>query len=166
MAGGLYGERSLNEESVSNVTATNSVQPGARRSLGGIQYVYVYNGGGEDINPTYGATLGETVGTSGYTVTVSSTTSISPLAGVVKHATLTTDTYGWLLVNGICTCEVGTTTSLGTAAGEHVACLGEDGTVERVTGATGYLALGFGSVYALGKTAAGGSALCFVNGVL
>jgi hypothetical protein len=163
---GDYNFGMLSGESVSAVTATNSIGPGARQWVSGNEYVYVYNGGNSQIPPTYGATLSQTVGTSGYTVTVSSVTSASPLAGVVKHATLTTGTYGWLLVKGIATAEVNADTSLGTTHAESVAVLGTDGVFSRVTGATGYLALGAGGAYAMGATASGGSVLCKIFGVL
>lgn len=84
-------------ESVSNVTATNSVDLGTVRLVSGEEYVYVYNDGGSQISVGYGAVMS---GNTGMSVTVSATTFFNVCIGVVKHATLTTATYGWLLTKG------------------------------------------------------------------
>ncbi len=84
-------------ESVSSVTLTNSVDLGTVRTFHGEEYVYVYN----DTSGTVG--IGQGVVMSGYTgmsVTVSSTTFFNVCIGVVKHATLTTASYGWVLTRG------------------------------------------------------------------
>jgi hypothetical protein len=84
-------------ESVSAVTATNSVEIGTRRIFNSEAYIYVYNGGSNaQIGPGLFAAV---TATSGYTVTVSSTSGQFAV-GVCKHATITTGTYGWLLTAG------------------------------------------------------------------
>jgi len=159
---GFNSASPLLTESVSNVTATNSVELGTRKCVDSRDYVYVYNAGGSDINPTYGVTVS---GGTGYSVTVSSVTSNSPLVGVVRNATLTTGTYGWAVVRGATNIEVNADTSLGTGTAEQCAVLGDDGVFSRVTGATGYIANALGGAYALAVTASGGSVLARINGI-
>jgi hypothetical protein len=90
-------------DSVSNVTATRGPKDpevGSRCTDGGIDYVYVYNGGTDaQISVGRGAVLQSSA--SGYTVTVSSVTSADFVIGVCRNATLTTGTYGWLVAKGI-----------------------------------------------------------------
>ena len=84
-------------ESVSQTTATNSVDLGTEVTVDGRKYTYVYNAGNSQISVGYGATVS---GTSGYSVTVSSTTNLDALVGVCYHATIATGYYGWLLTRG------------------------------------------------------------------
>lgn len=84
-------------ESVSNVTATNSVDLGTRATVDGRQYCYVYNAGNSQISIGQGAIM---TASSGYSVTVSSTTGLDVFVGVCYHSTLTTGTYGWLVTHG------------------------------------------------------------------
>lgn len=97
MANGSFYMMPAYAESVSAVTATPSVQLGARRMESGEEYCYVYNAGGEQIPPGYGCILSAVTG---YSVTVSSLTQVGGFFGVVKNATLTTGTYGWVVVKG------------------------------------------------------------------
>jgi hypothetical protein len=99
-----YNGPVLYTESVSAVTATNSVSLGSRRTEGGNDYVYVYNAGGTPIIPTYGAILSAN---SAYSITISSALG-DRCAGVVKHTTMTTGTYGWLCTRGPVTVQMGT----------------------------------------------------------
>ena len=87
-------------ESVSAVTATNTVDLGTRAVDGGNEYVYVYNAGNSQISKGFAAVLSATTG---YSVTVSSTTQVDIALGMVKNATLTTGTYGWLMIKGFAT---------------------------------------------------------------
>lgn len=137
-------------ESVSAVTATNTVDVGTRRYYEGKEYVYVYNNGNSQISVGNGATVSALTGMS---VTVSSVTSVSPCVGVCHHATLTTGTYGWLVTKGPgvnLTADADT----GLAVADN-AVLGTDGVVTRVTGATGYKAPVF--AYVTDATASGGT---------
>lgn len=84
-------------ESVSNVTATNSVELGTRAVVDGRSYCYVYNGGNSEIGVGRGVIA---TGTSGYTVTVSSVTGVDAFVGVCYHATIATGYYGWVVSRG------------------------------------------------------------------
>lgn len=84
-------------ESVSNVTATNSVNLGEVRFTKGEEYVYVYNAGPQQISQGQLAVLSAN---SGFSVTVSSVTGYDYVFGVAKNATITTGAYGWLLTRG------------------------------------------------------------------
>lgn len=89
-------------ESVSNVTATNSVDLGTVRFFNGEEYVYVYNGG------TASAPVGKIMVlsfSSGFTLTVSSTTGYDVAFGVVKHAAIPASQYGWLITRGFSTVQ-------------------------------------------------------------
>jgi hypothetical protein len=87
-------------ESVSNVTATNSVELGTVRTYAGEEYVYVYNGGSASAPVGQAMVLSFN---SGYTVTVSSVTGYDIAFGVVKHAAIGAGQYGWLLTRGFTT---------------------------------------------------------------
>lgn len=85
---------------VSHVTAAltgDHPQLGARATVDGNEYIYVYNGGGEQIS--VGDVAIAMVGCTEFTCTVSSVSGDLPL-GVCLHNTLTTDSYGWLLRKG------------------------------------------------------------------
>lgn len=118
-------------EGVSNVTATNSVEVGMQRIDGDEEYRYVYNAGNSQINPGNGCVLSAVTG---YSVTVSSTTSADFLVGVVKHATLTTGTYGWVVTRGFTSVEMGGTS--GTVAAGGLIELGDDGEFYPVSNTT------------------------------
>ena len=92
-----YGVAPIAFESVSAVTATNSVDLGTTREYAGEQYRYVYNAGNSQASPGQGMVV---TSVSGYSVTVSSVTMNDLFVGVVKHTTFTTATYGWLLTQG------------------------------------------------------------------
>lgn len=90
-------------ESVSNVTATNSVELGTRVRSGLIDYLYVYNGGNEQISKGEGGFLSPASMLSGMTVSVSNAASQSGMerfVGVAHNATITTGAYGFLAVRG------------------------------------------------------------------
>lgn len=120
---------------ISQVTAslgTNDPEPGARVSRGDESYVFVYNAGNSTIGMGKGAVLSAV---SGYSVTVSSTTSVDFLIGVCKHESLTTGTYGWLMTRGFCEIEMGS--SSGTVAAGGLVELGDDGEFYPVSNTTG-----------------------------
>lgn len=97
---------------ISNVTAANSVNPGETWFYKGEEYVYVYNASNSQISVGQYATLS---GASGYSVTASSITQYDFPIGVVKHATLTTGTYGWLLTKGWTSLNMGANNSATTS---------------------------------------------------
>lgn len=91
-------------ESVSAVTAVPSVELGARCTVAGNEYIYVYNDGNSQISQ---GLMGRNPATlsSGYSVTVTNAASALGgmfVVGVAHNATLTTGTYGWLMTRGVC----------------------------------------------------------------
>lgn len=119
-------------ESVSAVTATPSVEVGRERRVGDEHYRYVYNAGNSQIPPSYGCILS---GVTGYSVSISSTTSVDFLVGVVKHATLTTGTYGWVMTQGFSAVEMEADNS---AAAGQILALAADGEFALKSNSTGY----------------------------
>ncbi len=142
-------------EGISNVTATNSVEVGTERKVGDETYRYVYNAGGEQIAPSYGVILSAVTG---YSVTISSVTSVDFLVGVVKHATLTTATYGWVLTQGFCDIEMEADNS---AAAGDLLVLAADGEFANKTISTGYPAPV--QAKAMEAIASGASGSAFIN---
>jgi hypothetical protein len=126
----------LYTESVSAVTATNTVALGSRRHEAGIDYLYVYNGSSnEQITTGRGAKLAS--GSTGYTADVAAaaanTFSAAVLCGVCINSTFTTGTYGWLATRGFMQVENFGATSIG--VGEPV-MLHTSGTFTRHTAPT------------------------------
>lgn len=119
-------------ESVSAVTATPSIEVGSTRREGNADYVYVYNAGNSQISPAFGCVMS---GVSGYSVTVSSTTSVDLLVGIVKHATITTGAYGWMMVRGFGEFKAEASNSF--AAGQLIA-VAADGAFALKSNSTGY----------------------------
>lgn len=110
--------------SVSMVTATlgtNDPEVGTVVEDGDEKYVFVYNNGTTQISVGEGAIVSAVTG---YSVTVSSLTHVDTPVGVVKHATLTTGTYGWLLQRGFGPFK--TAADVSAATGQPL-CLGADG---------------------------------------
>lgn len=145
------------EESVSAVTATNSVDLGSRRVWKGEEYVYCYNASDTQISPSYGVKL--VTGASGYSVAVTSLTDTAhPFVGVVRHVTMTTNTYGWVMARGFTNVE-GDADS--TITGDYVAlALSKDGTFHQHYPVTDAVHVGTFAVVGFGldvDTASGGS---------
>jgi hypothetical protein len=128
----VYSNSQVFFESVSAVTASPSIEVGAYRRQGDEEYIYVYNAGNSQIQPSYGAVVS---GVSGYSVTLSSTTSVDLLMGVCKHATITTGAYGWLLTRGFVAVEMEADNSC--AAGQLLA-LAADVEFALKSNSTGY----------------------------
>jgi hypothetical protein len=126
------------KESLSAVTATKPTD----LALGTLRYesylgeqcqwVYVYNGGGAQISPTYGVTP-VTNASGAYSMTVTSIASWSVMRGLVVHATLTTATYGWVLKRGTATFIAGNTSF---QAGRGIIA-SVDGTFDNATAISG-----------------------------
>lgn len=146
-------------EAVSAVTATNTVNPGETRFQNGEEYIYVYNAGVQQISVGQFAVLSAN---SGFSVTVSSVTGYDLPIGFVKHATLTTGTYGWLLTRGFTKAQLGANNSATTSdvifpgAGGLVGTLGQ--AASSVTGLI-YQPIG----YVVSGAASGSSALAYVR---
>lgn len=111
-------------ESVSAVTATPSVDVGSIRIEGDEKYIYAYNAGNSQISVGRAAVVSAV---SGYSVTVSSVSG-GFAVGFVKHATLTTGTYGWLVTRGFVDSVTNAMASTALAAGDAIQ-LGVDGGV-------------------------------------
>lgn len=121
-------------ESVSQVTLTNSVEVGTRRIVAGDEYVYVYNASASSaqISTGYGVVLSAV---SGYSVTVSSTTTTDFMIGICRHVTIPTAGYGWVLSRGFSSFNAGASDSF--AVGNLIA-IGVDGAFASKSSATGY----------------------------
>lgn len=126
----FYSLGPVSFESVSAVTATPSVELGTRVNVAGNEYVYVYNASNSNLPVGYGCI---TSGCSGFSITLSSVASqMAGVFGVVKHGTISTGYYGWILSKGFC--KVATTNGL--AVGDAFA-IGADGVFENKSGLTG-----------------------------
>jgi len=130
---GVHGISPVRFEGVSQVTATNSVELGTTCQFEGNEYMYVYNAGNSQASKGHAVVLS---GTTGYSVTVSSLTMTDFAVGMVKHATLTTATYGWVMTRGFATFIAGASDSF--ASGNPIA-LGVDGAFVNKTLSTGFI---------------------------
>lgn len=137
----VYGQR-VRFAGVSQVTASlGSKDPevGDTCREGDEEYIFIYNTGSDaQINPGHCAVLS---GVTGYSVTVSSTSSADIALGVCKHATITTGAYGWLMTKGFCAIEMASTS--GTVAAGGLVEVSADGTFAPQSNTTG---AGFGPV--------------------
>jgi len=93
----VYSNSPVCFEGVSQVTSTNSVDVGTRRIVDDEHYIYCYNAGNSVIAPHLGVTLSAVTG---YSVTVSSLTSLDLMIGINKHTTIATGQYGWIMTQG------------------------------------------------------------------
>lgn len=83
-------------ESVSNVTATPSVDLGTRRFQDGELYEYVY--AVKELPKNYGCVL---TGTSGHSCVATGVVSGELAFGFVKNAAISSGSYGWVLKKGV-----------------------------------------------------------------
>lgn len=81
----------------------NDPELGTRTVVDELEYVFVYNAGGEEIGVGQPVTLS---GVTGYSVTVSCITLVDLAIGVRQHSTLVTAAYGWVATKGIGTVEM------------------------------------------------------------
>lgn len=143
-------------ESVSAVTATNSVELGTRATVGGYNYVYVFNAGSDTIPVGNAAHLAS--GSSGMSVNVSCVTMTDLGIGVCKHAAIPTLNYGWLMTRGFAAFNSGASDSF--AIGNPLA-VAVSGVFANKTISTGYVTPVVGQcigAVASGNSAAGGVA--------
>lgn len=100
----LFGTKSM-------VTATLGPHDGDvglhHRDDDGRLYRLIYNDADTQGVPGMGFVVN--AGASGYSCTISSTTSADLVVGIVRHATITTNTYGWVVVEGVTTVKMGAT---------------------------------------------------------
>jgi hypothetical protein len=153
-------------ESVSAVTATNTVSIGTRRYEGGREWLYVYNGNTEQWVPGRGVRLAS--GATGYTgdiaIPAATTFSAAVCLGVVVNATITTGAYGWIARQGFVQLENFGATSIG--AGEPVV-LHTSGTFTRYSAPTDNakysLDWGFGKACEAQATTTTGSFTAYIS---
>jgi len=96
---------------VSGSTTTQGVNDpeiGTRCVVDEVEYLFVYNAGGEQVLPGQPVILSAVTG---YSVTVSSVTSVDFAIGVRLHSTLPTAGYGWVATRGIGVIEMGSNES-------------------------------------------------------
>jgi hypothetical protein len=108
--GNYYGVDPISMESVSAVTATNSVDLGTRRIHGGEEYVYFYNNTGSSVTAGMAMTVS---GLSGYSLTRSTTAESDVAICFVKHAAVPAANYAWGLVRGIVQAQFTSTMATG-----------------------------------------------------
>jgi len=123
----FYSQNPVLFYGISHVTATlSSKHPevGTRITHDGEEYVWAYHDCNSDIAPSYMVQLQS--GATGMSVTITNTTNTGLPVGIVKHATLTTNTYGWLLTRGHATVEM--TANSGTVAVNGYLTVGANGT--------------------------------------
>jgi hypothetical protein len=130
MATQYFGGPVVFTESVSAVTATPSVQLGTERQVGDELYRYVYNVGSSTAGVGYGVTVSATTG---WSCTVSTTTSADIVIGVVKHVAIPTGSYGWVMTKGFAKVVMGADNS---AAAGVMLTVGTDGTFAHATQTT------------------------------
>lgn len=145
-------------ESVSNVTATNSVELGSIRFHDGEYYEYVYAVGA--VNVGYGCAYS---GTSGHSVLATGIVSGEHAAGFCKHATIPAGSYGWLLKKGVIDAPNGRASTVTVA--NDLAYLAADGKVctdvKVVTSAIDHGHV-FGKVLSAGASGGTGASLSLV----
>jgi hypothetical protein len=146
------------DESVSQVTATPSQRLGDRRYHAGEEYVYCYNAGSGQASVNLGVKFA--TGASGYSIAATSVTDVfNPCVGVVKHSTMASGDYGWVMSKGFVNVKV---VSASTADYKMIA-LGAAGTFIEASGTTT-----LGTAVAVGyllshNTAAAGTAYAFIR---
>lgn len=140
------------KSSVTNSLGANDPEVGTIYRDGDEEYIWVYNAGNSQIQPSYGAVLSAV---SGYSVTLSSITGVDLLAGVCKHATIATGYYGWLMKKGFVDIEMEADNSC--AAGQLIA-LAADGEFALKSNSTGYPTPAVGKAMAAIASGASGTA--------
>lgn len=123
----FYSNTPVHFRGVSFTTDTlsgNMPAVGDRMAFAGDEYIFVYHDCNSDIAPTYFVQLQS--GATGYSVTITNATNTGLPVGLVKHATLTTGAYGWVMTKGFGTVEM--TANSGTVAVNGPLTVGVDGT--------------------------------------
>jgi hypothetical protein len=111
----FYSDTPILFGGLSGVTATpGSKDPelGTRVNYAGNEYLYVYNASTSDAYPGYAVT--PLAGTTNYSCTISTTAQIDVPMGVVKNATMTAGSYGWVQTKGYCKLHVSAAVATGT----------------------------------------------------
>lgn len=140
-------------ESVSNVTATPSVEIGARRVFNGEEYVYFCNAMASAATQGIAMTIS---GLSGYSLTRSSLAGADIAVCFVKHADVPAASYAWGLTRGLVQAHFSSTMTTGV-----LVSIGLDGIVQTYTTATSFDPGILGKV--ISAATANGQGLCFVR---
>jgi len=152
-----YGSEPIVFRDESFVTATldgKSPQLGQTMQKGGREYVYAYNAGNNDVSPGMGMVM--TSDATNYSLSSTSVTSADICVGVVRNATLTTGTYGWLVRRGVTNIEMGATS--GTVAAHGPVEIAADGLFVPVSNTTGNLVPAVGKALTAIVSSASGEA--------
>lgn len=152
---GLDPIRFVGPSFTTNSLGPNDPKVGDVASIGNDNYLFVYNAGSSTANVGDGVILSAV---SGYSVTVSSTTSVDLLVGVVKHTALATGYYGYVCTRGFVNVNMGANLSAAAGAGLILAA---DGKFTAKTCATGYA--GPIQAKAMVAIASGASGTAFVS---
>lgn len=147
--------------SISMVTTAlgpNDPELGQECMEAGRRYVFIYNAGNSQALAGYGMVLQSAA--TNYSCTISSVTSNDLLVGVVRHATITTGAYGWIVTKGITPVQMkaGASASAGARGLIEVAA---DGTFAPVSVTTGNNAPAIGQ--ALEAITSGTSGSAFIS---
>ena len=152
---GVYNVNEFYNETVSNVTATPSVEVGRRRTVNDEEYLYVYNAG----SSTAGVNKGVVVSAvSGYSVTVSSVTMVDICVGHVKHTAIPTGSYGWVCTRGWIQADAHADQSFAAGA---LGVLAHDGALTNKSISTGFVAPAHAK--AMAAVASGASGTFFIK---
>ncbi len=147
-------------EGISQVTATPNHDVGDRCFYKGEEYVYCYLA--DDTQATIGNGVKLVTGCSGFSVAATSLTDVAnPCVGVVKHVTMTTNTYGWVMVKGFASVVMNSATT-----GDYVAiALSTSGKFKQAEPNTATAGSSVVAGYALdADTGAGGSVYAYIRG--
>jgi len=155
----VYGSAVGYEETVSQVTATNSVRLGDRRDHLGESYIYCFNAGGATIATGLGVKL--ITGASGYSIAATSLTDVpNPCVGVVKQTEIGVAGFGWVMTRGFHTVTVVTAMT----ADYNAIALGVDGKFIDAAATTSAIGTGAVAGYALdANSGTGGSVYAFIK---
>lgn len=138
-------KQNLFTESVTAVTATNTVELGTRRVVDGKEYVYCYNGADIADKRLFVKPLASN--STGYTFTVTTVSnSVRPVIGLINEATCATASYCWVLVKGkgAGMIDGASTLAVGGAEVSTRVVTGADGKINIATGGTGTTGLTVG----------------------
>lgn len=154
-----YSLSPIRYSSVSMVTTAlgrNDPELGTEVQEGGLRYLFVYNGGGHTAPVGYGVVPNSA--TTGFTFTVSATTSADFIYGVVRNAPIVTGAYGWVVTKGVTSVQMHAD---GSAAVRGLLEIGGNGVFAPVSNTTGNKSPAVGVTLAGIASAVSGSA--FIN---
>jgi hypothetical protein len=148
----------VGQGTVSFVTTSlgpNDPQVGDRCVVGNESYIFVCNIGSSTLSQTKACVVS---GVSGYSVTVSSTSSSDVLVGVAKHADIATGSYGWVVTQGFTQVTMAATS--GSVAAGGLLELSADGTFAPRSNTTGNNNFVGKAMAAIASSATGTAYIC------